>query len=95
MCLQSGVVKGADHPKQSRSQKVQGTSKNEKSVSSRSISAGLLKKNKDGKDADAASVQNGSVARQQPIKSSILFNERKVQLSFIEVDIRPSVVLLL
>ncbi|XP_015867669.2 protein WVD2-like 6 [Ziziphus jujuba] len=78
---EAGVVKGADHPKQSRSQKVQGTSKNEKSMSSTSVSAGLLKKNKDAKDAKGTSVQNGSVALssnpRQPIKSSRSFNERK------------------
>jgi hypothetical protein len=73
-------VKGAEHPKQSKSQKVQGTSKNEKSTSLKSVSARLLKKNKDGKDAEATSTQNGSVALnsnpRQPIKSRS-FNDRK------------------
>ena len=84
-------MKGAEHSKQSKSQKVQGTSKNEKSTSLKSVSASLLKKNKDGKDAEATSTQNGSVALnsnpRQPIKSRS-FNDRKVHLSFIEVDIR-------
>lgn len=84
-------MKGAEHPKQSKS-KVQGTSKNEKSTSLKSVSARLLKKNKDGKDAEATSTQNGSDALnsnpEQPLKSSRSFNDRKVQLTFIEVDIR-------
>ncbi|KAF3447114.1 hypothetical protein FNV43_RR12294 [Rhamnella rubrinervis] len=75
-----GRVKGAGHPKQSRSQKGQGTSKNEKSTSLKSVSTSLLKKNKDGKDAEATSAQNGSVALnsnpRQPIKSRS-FNDRK------------------
>ncbi|KAB2024867.1 hypothetical protein ES319_D06G115200v1 [Gossypium barbadense] len=75
-----GEVK--DTVKQSKSQKVQGKTKNEKPSGPRNVSSALVKKSKDGKSAEATltASKGGSLAKnsrpKQPLQSSRSFNEK-------------------
>ncbi|PPD99570.1 hypothetical protein GOBAR_DD03395 [Gossypium barbadense] len=75
-----GEVK--DNVKQSKSQKVQGKTKNEKPSGPRNVSSALVKKSKDGKSAEATltASKGGSLATnsrpKQPLQSSRSFNEK-------------------
>lgn len=80
-----GEAKGPDKPKLTKSQKGLGTSKNGKPSSPKIASGSLLKKNKDGKDAEPKSIPNGSVAlNSQPRKTikSRSFNDQKQSTKF-------------
>lgn len=58
--LQEGGVKNADHSKQSKPQKAQGNSKNEKTPSLKSASAAGVVRSNNGKDIERTSISNGS-----------------------------------
>ncbi|WRX33076.1 TPX2 [Theobroma cacao] len=75
-----------DNAKQSKPQKVQGKTKNEKPSGPKNVSSTLVKKSKDGKSADVmlTTSNGGSVATnsrlKQPLKS-MSFNERQANAS--------------
>lgn len=81
---QDGVIKGS--VKQSKPQKVQGKTKNEKPSGTKNVSLVFVKKSKDGKSAEATlkASNGGSVASnsslKQPLKSRS-FNERQTNAS--------------
>ncbi|XWS17816.1 hypothetical protein CRYUN_Cryun33cG0100500 [Craigia yunnanensis] len=79
-----GEVKG--NMKQSKPQKVQGKTKNEKPSGSKNVSSALVKKSKDGKSAEAklTSLNGGSVATNSSLKhplTSRSLNERQANTS--------------
>ncbi|XVE53612.1 hypothetical protein DITRI_Ditri03aG0016700 [Diplodiscus trichospermus] len=81
---EEGEVKG--NAKQSKPQKVQGKTKNEKPSGPKNVSSALVKKSKDGKSAEATlqASNGGFVAKnssmRHPVKSRS-FNERKANAS--------------
>ncbi|BBG95512.1 Targeting protein for Xklp2 protein family [Prunus dulcis] len=80
-----GEVKGSLHSKQTKVQKGQGKSKNEKPSGPKTVSPVWMKKSKDGNDGEVtAAVSNGSAATtsrpKQPNKTRS-FNGRQVQSS--------------
>ncbi|XWS26223.1 hypothetical protein CRYUN_Cryun26dG0012900 [Craigia yunnanensis] len=79
-----GEVKG--NVKQSKPQKVQGKTKNEKPSGPKNVSSALVKKSKDGKNAEATVIASngGSVATNSSLKhhlESRSFNERQANAS--------------
>lgn len=91
--MQEGEVKGSLHSKQTKVQKGQGKSKNEKPSGPKNVSPVWMKKSKDGNDGEVtAAVSNGSAATtsrpKQPNKTRS-FNGRQVQSSNVKVDNYP------
>ncbi|XP_031279683.1 protein WVD2-like 5 isoform X1 [Pistacia vera] len=82
---QVGKVKNADTSRDSKPVKGNGTSKNEKPLNPKSVSSTLMKKSRDGKNAEASSaVSNGSVGMNSHSKQSFKtrsFNDRLPHLS--------------
>ncbi|KAJ0031776.1 hypothetical protein Pint_12394 [Pistacia integerrima] len=80
-----GKVKNADTSRDSKPLKGNGTSKNEKPLNPKSVSSTLVKKSRDGKNAEASStVSNGSVGMNSHSKQSFKtrsFNDRLPHLS--------------
>lgn len=86
--LQEGEIKG--NVKQSKPQKVEGKTKNEKPSGPKYVSSALVKKSKGGKSAEAmvTASNGGSVTKNSSLKhhQSSSVNERQANASKVRVD---------